>query len=249
MTIKAEIKPKAKSSAHFVLQGKGGVGKSLIAAFLAQYLKEKGQDVKCVDTDPVNQTFLNYKALNAQHLKLLDGSRVNERNFDALYTRLFTEDGTLVIDNGASTFIPLSNYIVENNVISGMRDDHRELFIHCVVTGGQALVDTLSGFIALANQTQSKNIVVWVNDYFGSVERDGKQFTEMKAFIESQDKVLGIVRLSRRNPDTFGKDLEEMISRKLTFAEAMSGPQFDLAAINRLKLIQKDLYNQLDQIF
>lgn len=249
MTNKTAVMEKPKSSAHFILQGKGGVGKSLIAALIAQYFQSKGQNVKCIDTDPVNQTFSNYKALQAQHLKLLDGSRVNERNFDALYSRLFTEDGTLVIDNGASTFIPLSNYLAENNVINGMHEDNRELFIHCVVTGGQALVDTLNGFAELAKQTQSKNIIVWVNDYFGAVERDGKQFTDMKAFIEGQDKVRGIVKLSRRNPDTFGKDLEEMISRKLTFGEALSGSGFDLAAINRLKIIQKDLYSQLDNIF
>ena len=37
---------------HLTLQGKGGVGKSLIAAILAQYLKGKGREVRCIDTDP-----------------------------------------------------------------------------------------------------------------------------------------------------------------------------------------------------
>ena len=41
---------------HLILQGKGGVGKSFIAALLAQYLQEKGVAVRCFDADPVNST-------------------------------------------------------------------------------------------------------------------------------------------------------------------------------------------------
>jgi len=41
---------------HFILQGKGGVGKSLIAALLAQYLHGRGLEVYCFDTDPINAT-------------------------------------------------------------------------------------------------------------------------------------------------------------------------------------------------
>jgi CO dehydrogenase nickel-insertion accessory protein CooC1 len=43
---------------HMVLQGKGGVGKSMIAAtVIAQYKASKGQQPLCIDTDPVNATF------------------------------------------------------------------------------------------------------------------------------------------------------------------------------------------------
>ena len=54
---------------HLTLQGKGGVGKSLIASILAQYLKEKGREVRCIDTDPVNRMFAQYGALAADRLK------------------------------------------------------------------------------------------------------------------------------------------------------------------------------------
>ena len=36
---------------HMVLQGKGGVGKSVIAALIAQYKASKGQAPLCLDTD------------------------------------------------------------------------------------------------------------------------------------------------------------------------------------------------------
>ena len=46
---------------HFILQGKGGVGKSFIASLLAQYLRDrKNGQVVCFDTDPVNPTLSRY---------------------------------------------------------------------------------------------------------------------------------------------------------------------------------------------
>ena len=45
---------------HMVLQGKGGVGKSFIAALMAQFLQDRGRDPVCIDTDPVNATFAGY---------------------------------------------------------------------------------------------------------------------------------------------------------------------------------------------
>src|SRR5262249_42734009 len=48
---------------HMSLQGKGGVGKSLVAAILSQYLGSRGQDVHGIDADPVNHTFSEYRGL------------------------------------------------------------------------------------------------------------------------------------------------------------------------------------------
>jgi dephospho-CoA kinase len=233
---------------HFILQGKGGVGKSLIAAIVAQYFHGIGAPVNAIDTDPVNQTFTNYKKLNAQHIKIMEGSKIDERNFDMLMERLLSEDGIFVVDNGASSFVPLSNYLIENNALEMLVDSGRQVFIHCVVTGGQALLDTLSGFVALAEQTPNKNIVVWLNEYFGSIEMEGKSFTEMKAFQKHENKVYGIARIAKRNSDTFGKDIELMVSNKMTFSEAIESPNFSLMAKQRIRTVQKDINNQLEEI-
>ena len=65
-----------------------------------------------------------------------DGN-IDVRGFDALMERLLTEDGTFVIDNGASTFIPLWSYIVENQVIEILRQAGKRLYVHTVITGGK----------------------------------------------------------------------------------------------------------------
>ena len=57
---------------HFILQGKGGVGKSLIAALLAQYLQGRNLGVHCFDTDPINATLVGYEALDAVALDIMN---------------------------------------------------------------------------------------------------------------------------------------------------------------------------------
>jgi hypothetical protein len=235
---------------HLTLQGKGGVGKSLVASVLAQYLREKGKDVRCIDTDPVNRTFAQYGALGADRLNLRDEhNRIEQRAFDSLIERFLTEDAaTFVVDNGASTFLPLWHYLLENSALDYLRQNGRRVYVHTVITGGQALLDTLNGFHELAQTTEERNIVVWVNEYFGRVEAEGKKFSEMAAYHENSAKVCGAVIFSKRNQDTFGRDVEEMIAAKLTFNEAISAAKFPIMAKQRLKIVQRDLFEQLDRV-
>ncbi len=240
--------PEGPRTVHLSLQGKGGVGKSLVASFLAQYHRSRGVPAICVDTDPVNQTLSQYAALGAEHLQLMDGNQIDRRRFDSLIESILASDQSFIVDNGASTFIPLWHYMIENAVIPVLREADRRLLIHTVITGGQALADTLMGFKSLAQSCDSRSIVVWINEYFGRVERDGKKFSQMTAFIEHQDKVAGTVLIPRRSPDTFGRDMEDMIARKLTFGEIAAATGFNLMSKQRLRMIQRNLYEQLDEL-
>jgi len=236
------------NSIHISLQGKGGVGKSLVASILAQYFRDRGREVRCVDTDPVNSTLFQYKALNVSRLDLLRDGSIDQRGFDTLMERLLTEDSTFVVDNGAATFIPMWNYMLENSVVDLIRQAGRRLYVHMVITGGQALLDTLHGFKSLADSTSERSIIVWLNEYFGRIERDGKRFEEMGAFRENDLKVYGSVHLVKRNPDTFGRDLEDVISRKLTLEEAIKDGPFSILTKQRLKMMQREWFEQLDRL-
>src|SRR6267378_5766231 len=86
------------TAVHILLQGKGGVGKSLISAILSQYLSSKGQDVRGIDADPVNQTLSEYRGLAVSCLNLLKEGSVDQREFDLLMERFLTESGTFVVD-------------------------------------------------------------------------------------------------------------------------------------------------------
>ena len=57
---------------HLVLNGKDGVGKSVVATWLAEFLISRGRDVHCIDADPVNRSLSQYKALGAEKLELVN---------------------------------------------------------------------------------------------------------------------------------------------------------------------------------
>ncbi len=237
-----------ETAIHLSLQGKGGVGKSLVASILAQYFRARGGDLKAVDTDPVNHTLAQYQQLDVQCLELLRDGGIDQRGFDVLMERLLTESGTFVVDSGAATFIPLWFYMLENNVLDSLRKAGRRLVVHSVVTGGQALADTLSGFNQVAQTSHDRNVVVWLNEYFGLVQQDGVAFAEMAAYKKNQEKVLGTVTIVKRNHDTFGRDIEEMIGRKMTFDEALRNGALSIMAKQRLKIVRDSLFEQLDAL-
>jgi hypothetical protein len=245
---KANGSGNAVTTIHISLQGKGGVGKSLISAILSQYLVSRGQDVHGIDADPVNQTMSEFRALAVSRLNLLRDGNVDPREFDLLMERFLTESGTFVVDTGASTFIPLWHYLLENQALDYLRERGKRVFIHSVITGGQSLNDTLGGFEQLAETTQEKNIVVWLNEYFGAVLQDGSSFREMAVYKKHADRVHGSVAIVRRTADTFGRDVEEMVCQKMTFDEAISESGFTIMAKQRLRVVQRDLFEQLDAI-
>jgi len=69
----------AQPTIHLVLQGKGGVGKSVVATWLAEFLIDRGQPVRCIDGDPVNRSLGQYRAFNAERLDLLNQDGVVQR--------------------------------------------------------------------------------------------------------------------------------------------------------------------------
>src|ERR1700681_327351 len=197
-------------SIHILLQGKGGVGKSLISAILSQYLLSKGQDVRGIDADPVNQTLSEYRGLAVSCLNLLKEGSVDQREFDLLMERFLTESGTFVVDTGASTFIPLWHYILENHALDYLRERGKRVFVHSVITGGQSLNDTLTGFEQLAETTREKNIVAWLNEYFGAVLPAGSLFHEMTVCKKHADRAHGSVGMGRRTERKFAGEGEKL---------------------------------------
>jgi hypothetical protein len=241
--------PAKRGVIHLVLQGKGGVGKSLVATWLAQYLLARQKEVRCIDSDPVNRSLAQYAALNADKLDLVNGDGVVERSrFDDLLDRFATEEVTFLLDSGATVFLPLWGFIMEIGMIGVLRDVGRQVYVHCVVCGGDMLNDTLMGFETLAKSAPDRNIVLWLNEYFGEISRDGKTFEEMTVFKQNRDKVLGSVAIPQRSPDTFGMTVKRMREKKLTFDEAIQSEAFRLADKSRLYAVRKQVFDQLDTL-
>jgi hypothetical protein len=232
---------------HIILQGKGGVGKSVAAALLAQYKASKGCVPDCIDTDPVNATFHAYKALNVRRLQIMDADEIDPRSFDALVEVFAAARSDLIVDNGASSFVPLSHFLISNQVPALVSEMGHELLVHTVVTGGQALQDTLGGFAQLVTQFPSDvQFVVWLNPYWGPIEHEGKDFEQMKSYVANKERVSAIVRLPSLKRETYGRDLSDMLKHRLTFAEALASSSLTIMTRQRLKIIRDQVFGQLE---
>jgi len=231
---------------EFILQGKGGVGKSLIAALLAQHFTRQGAAPLCVDTDPVNGTFSGYKAFQVETLHIMEGDDINPRTFDQLIERIMTADqGQMVIDNGASTFVPLCSYLLQNDVVGLLTEAGHSIRLHTVITGGQALPDTVEGFSSLARNIAGAPIVCWINEYFGKPVRDGKSFEDSKVYDKNKGRVEALVTIPAVKPETFGHDMNKMLTRRETFAEVEDNPVYTVMERQRLRMMARTLFGNL----
>ncbi len=236
---------------HFVAQGKGGVGKSFIAALLAQYLIHHygAADVHCFDTDPVNPTFSRMKELKPAVVNILTKhNNIDTREFDELVEALVATDGIGVIDNGAATFIPLMSYMNEGGIVDLLRDNSVRVVMHVPLNGGQALDDCIAGLVQTLASSDAE-VVVWLNDFKGEIQEGSKPFTGFKVYQSNKDRIIGVVHIPNRAPDTFGKDIAVMTENNLTFNQAAERADlFKLAARSRLNRVKNEIYAQLEQL-
>jgi len=240
---------------NIILQGKGGVGKSLISSLLAQYLLTKSKNPVFIDTDPVNATFAGYKTLGVPvtHINILQDGNVNPREFDKLMELIIsTPDADFVIDNGSTSFLPISSYLYDNNAIEILKEMGHSITLHTVVTGGQALLDTLSGVKTLASQfdytQEGTNLVVWANEYFGDIESKGKKLEEMSAYKTHKDKMSGLIVIDRQN-ELSRQDVKEMLESKLTFDDVKKAESFSFMAKNRINIFKGQIFESIDAVY
>jgi hypothetical protein len=239
-----------RNSVHFILQGKGGIGKTLVSTILAQWMA--GQDtlpLRCFDTDQENPTFSRYKAMNVRHVPVMTDTRtIDPKRFDALMIDLLEEEGNCVIDNGANTFSPLMAYLLENDCFAMLREAGRKVYIHVIVGGGDTLHDTATGFTTTAKATDVP-LVLWENQHFGLLQSaSGKQFTDSLTYNEFASRVVGRVVLTQRNADTFGADIKKMNIARLTMEEVRASDKFNVMEKQRIKVVFRDLFEQLDKV-
>ena len=233
-------------SAHFVLQGKGGVGKSLVASLAAQYLADQGRLEACFDTDPVNGSLQTVPALKAQPVALLDRDVLNVKEVDRMLEFILKASGDVVVDNGAASFLPLSRYLVENDIPAVLSNAGVGMVMHTVITGGSNGMDTLKGLDALMQHfAPGAAIVVWVNEFFGPARYDGMDFEDSKVYSENRANFRGLIYLRKLDPVMFAPNLANMLERHLTFAEAAKSDDFMMMEKSRLFRIKGDIWNQL----
>jgi len=232
---------------HFILMGKGvleidgGINSG-------QFLSTLDRNLFCADTDPTNMTFAHYKALNVQHYNISDDNlKVDTRKFDSLINRIAEHEGDCVVDTGASSFLPLMHYLHENKMFDLIESTGRRVVVHTPLVGGQAIDETIRGLQTILEFFKTP-VLVWVNEYFGQVRKDGVGFKDSALYRESKSRLFGVVHLQELTADTSGRDVGEMTRHYLTFNEALSSPMFHFANRHRLTSVKNGIYAQLEKL-
>lgn len=247
---------------HFFLGSKGGIGKSLASSFLASFFQRNEQDVHCFDTDPQNHTLGGYTAFSVKVLELIDKDtqQINTRRFDAfleedLFPLAGTDKAQVIVDNGSATYLPLCAYLAENPVIP-MLQGAGQVYIHTLITGGQAQDETIRCLKKLFNAFSTARFVLWLNRFFGSLDRNGHPFESGEICKSNVDKIHAVVRIPHLNRDTYGKDVEDLLAAKLTVAQAVAasssqsgtdGRKFGIMATQRLQIFERQMNNELEK--
>ncbi len=227
---------------HCILQTKGGIGKSVAAAWLAQYLLNQGRAILAIECDQSNRTLSRYERLETERLDLLDKDQIDRRRFDALMERLVEDtEPTVIMDNGQASFVPLTQYLVECDALSLLEQAGRQSYVHCVVTGGQLGPSTLSGLEQILSAlADSAQIVVWRNAHFGPIDEAAYQ-----TVLEASGAALGDPVHLDRWSKPFEDDVQEMLQSFLTFNEALQSPDLGLMTRQRLAMVQRRIFGEL----
>ena len=236
---------------HFVVQSKGGVGKSFVAMLLAQYLQDRSDDkLYCFDTDPDNQTFAAYQALKPEYIKIKADDRpvINIKKFDGLMDTVIDTKGIAVIDAGTSTFDPLMTYIAEANVDAMLMRENVRMVMHVPLNGGQAKNECIKGLARVLSSIDAQ-VVVWLNEHLhGEIQEQGKPFEQFEICNAYRDKIAGIVRIPVVNIDTYGDDIKQMTEQHATFHEVAKSADFGRWTRTRLAEFRDMIWAELDRV-
>ena len=118
-------------------------------------------------------------------------------------------------DTGSSAFVPLLHYVLSNEVQAILSQGGHQLVVHTIVTGGQALLDTLHGAAQLVKQMDAARFVIWLNPFWGPVADNGRTFEQMNLYEAIKKRIETIVSLPAFTDELFPQDTASMLKSRL----------------------------------
>ena len=233
-----------------VIGNKGGIGKTTISAYLAEYLTDRYEEAPiCIDTDLETSTFTMYEPFNTLQIQLKDSkNNIDKGAFDEMIEIILDNaDKNIVIDNGSTSFNALSTYMIENDIVDLLKEEEIDHNIVGIVAGGGNTSHSLNGLVSLVNAFDVP-FLVWNNELLGLSEYNGVHFENSKAFKTIREKMIGddYVRIEKES-DYIKDDIVNMTKQRLTFQE-LKASNFKLMQRRRLLSYRDKIWTQLDTI-
>lgn len=232
---------------NIVLAGKGGVGKSMVASCLAQYFITLNRAAYCANVNPLSLGFNYCDDFDVDQINILNKhSDFEMRKFDRLVEKLIEHSGDSVIDTGGATYLAILGYFERNEVIALLKAHGKRIIIHAPMAGGSGLEPSFRGLRTLLQLGVS--VVVWKNEYYGSIVENGRPLEQSEIFCAAGDQIIGVVDLFPADPDTHGKDILLMLKEGWTFAGVATIPEVKLMQKRRYCRAWRKVTAKLDQL-
>ena len=237
---------------NLVIGTKGGIGKSFVAATLAQYATEiltaaRRRLPLCFDIDPSCRTFSCLKGLKVSFLDIITEKEIDKRKFDALFQNICNSDkeDMVIIDSGGNTYIPLVKYMANNEIFELLLEEQHEITLHIPISGGAELLTTMRCFAELGVATPEEvRLVPWLNPFHGSLEYKGQTFENTTFYQDLSPRIPGIVALPSWASD-MEVDVTELFKANKTFEEGIQDGSNNIIIRQRLRTAKRKLYSAL----
>ena len=230
----------------FIIGNKGGIGKTTISAYIAEYLKKNNKELLCFDTDPENNDFLSYKELGATRIAIKNATtnNIDKSAFDILIEAILNnKDKNIVIDNGAGSFNPLINYLAENDILNFLKSENVETMIVGIGAGAGNTEGSVNGLRTLLDNFDT-NFLIFHNELFGNTEYKGKRLTDLK--MVKQEKVKGIIEIPELD-EYQRKDIQNFTKHRMLFSDLAKNEDFKMMQKRRLMNYRDGIFGQLEQ--
>ena len=243
-----------KKQLHFTINQKGGCGKTHLSFLLLSWAKEKEVSSLGIDTDPNNASLADYQGLPIKTIDIMDeeGLEILPKKWDKLIYYLLDDvkEEMTVIDVGATAFSSLTAYLLTSNIFKEILNEKFDLYLNIPIVGGEALYDTLNGMNHLVTLFgEDSHIILWKNEHFGKVEdEEGKDLEELETYLSVKKRIDGIIHI-KKMAMLHELAMEKMKKSKLTYAEVLLNPNFQLLDKTRINMVLKAAFAAMDLIF
>ena len=229
------------SAVHLTLQGKGGIGKSLVCRLLGEYLR-----ARCYDADPTNHSLTACKGLNLQLVNLLGSDNlIDPEKLSEMFEEIVTVEENVVVDLGASSWIEVDAFWREHSLEQVLLEQGKEVWFHQVVVGGPANGDCVGALAhRIDHRDKRSNLCVWENEYFGPIRIEDQLLTNLFDFDKLSLQHVVLPQRSR----LFAAAFEDVIRDGELLGDATMNTK-QILVRQRLTQIQDDLWGQLNHIF
>lgn len=153
---------------NIVLGAKGGIGKTIITTYLAEFLMvKKKQAVSVLNTDTSNKSLTNFKYFVSESFDFKDDngsiSPVSIQNIATQFS-----NSNLIIDTGANSYYAWLTYLKDMYGVPMLESSGSKVLLHVPIVPGQMLSECLNCLREIISANLGAKIILHLNSGFNS---------------------------------------------------------------------------------